>query len=417
MGKRMAVLLGMLAVTLVGVTAAQSRPGAEATINIGWVGDKSGPTVGAQVPVLHAMEAYFRMVNDAGGVNGRKINLIQKDDVYNVAKELEHVKSVINDDKVVLVTGIGNSSGFASIVPVLNAAKVPGLTNQGTLKTVTWPFEPYMFLGNCNYADQADVALAYMMVKEKLKDLKGVKVGVAGIEVASGQEWIEVLKEKITKLGGTAVTQTLPSAIINADVQIQAFQDAKVRFILMHHAVSGGIAVLKSMSKYGLLVPISGSFGVTQDIVYTSAPYDAAKGFVGVNCYTPPLIAKTAKGKLAVETGQKYGYSEAEIRQQNWALGWVNAQIIHEALKNAKGNFTPAGVKAGLEKITNLDTGGLGPNVTLSPKCHMAVQQARPYYYAYARKTLLPVGTYAQWRKYITNAYAAPGTCGKPRGG
>ena len=62
-------------------------------------------------------------------------------------------------DKVVLVTGIGNSSGFASILPVLTQAKVLGLSNQGTLKSATDPFQQYLMQGNCNYADQGDVAL------------------------------------------------------------------------------------------------------------------------------------------------------------------------------------------------------------------------------------------------------------------
>ena len=56
-------------------------------------------------------------------------------------------------------------------------------------------------------------------------------------------------------------------------------------------------------------MPISGSFGVTQDVVYESSPYDAAKNFVGVNCATPPQYAKLpAKGKLAYATGKRFGY-------------------------------------------------------------------------------------------------------------
>jgi branched-chain amino acid transport system substrate-binding protein len=343
--------------------------------------------------------------------------VIEKDDGYSVARELEHVKSVINDDKVVLVTGIGNSSGFASILPLLNAAKVPGLTNQGTLKSNTWPFQPWMFQGNCNYGDQADVALAYTMVRAKLKDLKGVKVGIAGIEVASGQEWIQTLKDTVTKLGGTPVTQTLPSAVVSADVQVQTFQNEKVGMILMHHSIAGGIAMLRSIAKFGLDVPISGSFGVTQDLAFTSAPYEAAKNFVGTNCYTPPSLAKTEKGKLAAATGKKYGYPDSEIAQTNFALGWVNGMIIVEGLKNANGNYTGATVRAGLEKIRNLDTGGLSPTINLSRKCHMAIQQVRPYTYNWSKKSQVPVGTYQQWAKYVTNSQAAPGTCGKPRAG
>ena len=410
-------LTGVLAATLLIAAVAQSRPDATSgTIKIGWVGDKSGPTVASQIPVLHAMQSYFRLINAQGGIRGNQIQMLEKDDSYNPAKELELVKSVINDDDVVLVTGIGNSSGFASILPVLNQAKVVGLSNQGTLKTVTDPFQPYLMLGNCNYADQGDVALGYMMTRLKLKNLNGVKVGIAGISVASGQEWNENLSNNVKRLGGTPVVQTLPAAIVNADVAVQAFESEKVRFVLMHHSVAGGIAVLRSMGKYNLEVPVSGSFGVTQEIVYESSPYDVAKNFVGTNCVTPPLFVKSAKGKLAYATGKRYGYPEAEITQQNWALGWANAMLIVEGLRKVKGAFTPASVKAGLEQVKKLDTGGLAPPMSLDRKCHMAIQQVRPYTYSYSKKQMLPVGTYQQWAKYVTNAYAAPGTCGKKKG-
>jgi branched-chain amino acid transport system substrate-binding protein len=414
--RRVVVMLGALVVALLAVTAAQSRSSAS-EILIGWSGDKSGPTVASQAPAIAGLRAYLKMVNDAGGVNGKKIEMIEKDDSYNVAKELEIVKGFINDDKVDLVTGIGNSSGFASILPVLSAARVPALVNQGTLKSNTWPFQPYMFQGNCNYGDQADVALAYTMVRAKLKDLNGVKVGIAGIEVASGQEWIQTLKDKVTAAGGTAVTQTLPAAIVSADVAVQAFQDAKVQMILMHHSIAGGLAMLRSIAKFGLNVPISGSYGVGQDLAFTSGPYDAAKNFVPVNCYTVPTYSKlTAVGKQAYDTGKKAGVPDDQLAQANYSLGWVNGMIIVAALKNVKGEVTPASMKAGLESIKNLDTGGLSPKITLDAKCHMAIRGVRPVTYNWSKKALLPVGSFEQWQKYVTNSQAAPGTCGKKAG-
>lgn len=409
-------MLGALLVALLAVTAAQSRSTA-GDVTIGWSGDKSGPTVASQAPALAGLRTYLKMVNDAGGINGRKINMIEKDDAYNVTKELENVKSFINDDHVALITGIGNSSGFASILPVLSQTRTPALVNQGTLKSNTWPFQPYMFQGNCNYGDQADVALAYTMVRARIKDLKGVKVGIAGIEVASGQEWIQTLKAKVEAAGGIAVTQTLPAAIVSADVAIQAFQDAKVQMILMHHSIAGGLAMLRSIAKFGLNVPISGSYGVGQNLAFTSGPYDAAKNFVPVNCYTVPTYSKlTAVGKKAYEMGKAAGVPDDQLAQANYSLGWVNGMIIAAAVKNIKGDVTPASMKAGLESIKNLDTGGLSPTVSLDPKCHMAIRGVRPVTYNWSQKALLPVGTFAQWQKYLTNSQAAPGTCGKPRG-
>jgi branched-chain amino acid transport system substrate-binding protein len=397
----------------VAATAAQSRTHA-ADINIGWDGDQSGPTVSAQAPIMHALEAYFKMTNDAGGVDGHKINLLERDDGYSPATELSVVKSLISDDHVPLILGLGQSSGFGSILPVLTQSKTLGFMTQATLKAASYPFQPYIFEGNCNYSDQADVALAYEMKHLKLKDLKGVKVGIASINVASGTEWDQILTAHIQALGGSAVHETLPSTLTDASVQVQDLISNKVAFVLIHHAISGGIAFVKAADQYGLNVPIATSFGPAQPALYTSTPYNANKNTVVVNCADPPTLAKTAQGKLAMTTAQKYGYSQAEYTQSNWSLGWTAGQTIVQALKNSGGDYTSAGIKKGLEKIKNMTT-GLTPNISYSSVCHMGVRSVRPYTYSYKTNLLVPIGSYDQWAPSITNGYAGPGTCGVPR--
>jgi ABC-type branched-subunit amino acid transport system substrate-binding protein len=414
--KRLGLILSLAAfvaaAAVMAATAAQSRTQAS-SINIGWDGDQSGPTVSAQSPIMHAIEAYFKMVNAAGGVNGHQLNLIEKDDGYSPANELVVVKSLINDDHVPVIMGLGQSSGFGSVLPVLTQSKTVGFMTQATLKDASYPFQPYIFEGNCYYSDQGDVALAYEMKHLNLKSLKGVKVGIVAINVASGTEWDQDLTARIQKLGGTVVHETLPSTATDASVQVQDLISNKVNFVMIHHAISGGIVFLKSADQYGLTVPIVTSFGPAQPALYTSTPYNASKNTVVINCADPPNIAKTAQGKLALAMAQKYGYSQAEYTQSNWSLGWTAAQTMVQALKNANGDYSSAGIKKGLEKIRNMQT-GLTPDITYSTTCHMGIRSARPYTYSYKTNLLVPIGSFAQWQPFITNGYAGPGTCGVP---
>jgi branched-chain amino acid transport system substrate-binding protein len=402
----------LAAAAVMAATAADSRSQAS-DINIGWDGDQSGPTVSAQSPIMHAIEAYFKMVNDAGGVSGHKLNLIEKDDGYSPANELVVVKSLINDDHVPVIMGLGQSSGFGSIQPVITQSQTVGFMTQATLKDASYPFQPWIFEGNCNYSDQGDVALAYEMKHLKLKSLNGVKVGIVAINVASGTEWDQNLTARIQKLGGSVVHETLPSTATDASVQVQDLISNKVDFVMIHHAISGGIVFLKSADQYGLKAPVVTSFGPAQPALYTSTPYNANKNAVVINCADPPTIAKTAQGKLALTMAQKYGYPQAEYTQSNWSLGWTAAQTIVQALKNANGDYSAASIKKGLEKIKNLTT-GLTPDISYGSTCHMGIRSARPYTYSYKTNLLVPVGSFAQWQSSITNGYAGPGTCGVP---
>jgi branched-chain amino acid transport system substrate-binding protein len=411
---RVFVSLLAVAVGLVAVAAAQSKPKAGKTINIGWVGDRSGPIVVSISPQLHGMQAYFQYLNDHGGVNGDKVNLIVKDDGYSPSKALELVKSLISDDKVSLITELSSSSAIGSIIPILNAAKVPGYEVPSTQKTSSWPFQPWMFEGNCNLSDQADVALAYEMKRLKLKTLANKTVGVAGLAGPAGDEWLQVIKDESKFVGSPKIVNvTIPVAVVNADVQVQSLQDAKVDMVLIHGGAQHGIAVLKSMAKYQMTnTPTSGSYGVTNEVLWRSVPYEVARNFVGTNCYTPPSFAKTAVGKLALTAGKKYGYPDSETSQTFYSLGWVSGMVIAQGLKNAKGDYSPAAVRRGLEHVTNLDS-GLAPKISLDAKCHMALRQARPYTYSYKKDSIIPIGSFDQWAKYIRNGYAAPGTCGR----
>jgi branched-chain amino acid transport system substrate-binding protein len=405
-------LAGVAMVALVAVTSAQSKPAAT-TINIGWVGDKSGPTASSQLPALQALEAFFKQVNAAGGINGAQINLIEKDDVYNPVNTLSLIKSLISDDHVPLILGLGQSSAFDSWLPVINSTNTIGYMTQAALLGANNPFQKNVFSGNCSLADQVDVGIAYLLKRLRLKNLKGKSVGDVYIDVASGAEWRDDVSQAVSRLGGTAVHEPIPATALNADVQVQDLQSKKVDFVMLHNGTSGGITVLKSMEKYGFAVPIVGSFGVTNDLVFTNSPYSISKLFFGTNCTTPPSLAKSALSKTALAAGAKYGYPAANVDNFNYSTGWIQAMVVVQALKAAKGNYTADAIRKGLETVKNLDTGGLSPKVTLSSNCHLSLIGARPYTYNYQLKSMQQIGSFEQWLPYVTKGTAAPGTCGK----
>ena len=298
-------LLGAILVAMLAVAGAQSRSQA-GTVNIGWSGDKSGPTVASQGPALDGLRAYFKMVNDAGGVKGNKINLIEQDDAYNVAKEVGIVKCFINDDKVVArhrhrqLVGLLVDPAAAERVEDARPRQ-PGHAEDQHLPLPALHVPGQLQLrrpgrGRARVHDDAreDQEPQGRQGRHR-RHRGGVRPGVD--RHAEGR--------RSRPRAVSPVTQTLPAAIVNADVAAQAFQDAGVKMILMHHSIAGGIAMERSIAKYGINVPVSGSYGVTQDLLWTTAPYDATKNFVGTNCYTPLVDSKTPQGKLALASGQE----------------------------------------------------------------------------------------------------------------
>src|SRR6202034_4262621 len=102
-------------------------PGATDTeIKIGQTVPFSGP-VSAYASIGKTQAAYFNMINDQGGVNGRKINLIQYDDAYSPPKAVEQVRRLVESDEVLLTFQIIGTPSNAAVQKYLNAKKVPQL--------------------------------------------------------------------------------------------------------------------------------------------------------------------------------------------------------------------------------------------------------------------------------------------------
>src|SRR5918996_748861 len=95
-------------------------------IKIGQTNPFSGPA-SSYATIAKAQAAYIKMINDAGGVNGRKINLIQYDDAYSPPKTVEQVRKLVESDEVLLTFQLLGTPGNAAVQRYLNQKKVPQL--------------------------------------------------------------------------------------------------------------------------------------------------------------------------------------------------------------------------------------------------------------------------------------------------
>jgi len=111
----------------VGAAAFAKTPGVtDDEILIGNVMPYSGPASSLGV-VGKAMAAYFRKVNDEGGINGRKINFVSVDDAYNPARTVEQTRRLVERDNVLLTFGSLGTAQNMAVRKYMNAKKVPQL--------------------------------------------------------------------------------------------------------------------------------------------------------------------------------------------------------------------------------------------------------------------------------------------------
>src|SRR6476660_3227642 len=95
-------------------------------IKIGNIIPYSGPA-SAYGLIGKTEEAYFKMINDRGGINGRKINYIMYDDAYSPPKAVEQVRKLVEGDEVAFIYGQLGTPGNTAVAKYLIAKRVPSI--------------------------------------------------------------------------------------------------------------------------------------------------------------------------------------------------------------------------------------------------------------------------------------------------
>ncbi len=142
----------------------QYGPGVTDTeIKIGNTGPYSGPA-SSYGTIPKSMAAYYRMVNDLGGVNGRKINFISYDDAYSPPKTVEQARKLVEQDGVLLIaTPLGTPTNSA-IWHYMNQKKVPQLfVATGATKWDDPKHYPWTIGWQPNYQSEGRVYASYIM--------------------------------------------------------------------------------------------------------------------------------------------------------------------------------------------------------------------------------------------------------------
>src|ERR1700732_552029 len=149
-------------------------PGATDTeIKIGQTVPFSGPA-SAYATIGKAQAAYFNMINEQGGVNGRKINLIQYDDAYSPPKAVEQVRKLVEGDEVLLTFQIIGTPSNAAVQKYLNTKKVPQLlASTGASRFSDPQNAPWTIAYNPNYQSEDLIYAKYIV-----QNYPDTKIGV-----------------------------------------------------------------------------------------------------------------------------------------------------------------------------------------------------------------------------------------------
>jgi len=219
MKKKLLLGLGLMAWMVASVAVAEKKydPGATDTeIKIGNTNPYSGPA-SAYGTIGRSEAAYFKMINDQGGVNGRKINFISLDDAYSPPKTVEQVRRLVEQDEVLLLfQSLGTPSNTA-IHKYMNARKVPqlfvatGATKWGDPQNFPWTmgWQP-------NYQIEAHLYAKYL-----LKNKPTARIAVLYQNDDYGKDYLKGLQEGFGSQAGKMIVKEVSYEVTDPTVESQ----------------------------------------------------------------------------------------------------------------------------------------------------------------------------------------------------
>jgi branched-chain amino acid transport system substrate-binding protein len=166
--------------------AKQYGPGVtDSGIKIGNTGPYSGPA-SSYSAVPKSQAAYYKMINEQGGVNGRKIDFISYDDAYSPPKTLEMVRKLVEEDRVFLVASPLGTPTNSAIWHYMNQKKVPQLfVATGATKWDDPKGHPWTIGWQPNYQSEGRIYAAYI-----LKNKPDGKIGVLYQDDDFGKDYL-----------------------------------------------------------------------------------------------------------------------------------------------------------------------------------------------------------------------------------
>ena len=374
---------GALACALVAAPASAQKKydeGATDTeIKIGNTNPYSG-NASAYGTIGKAIDAYFKMVNEQGGVNGRKINFISYDDGYAPPKTVEMVRKLVEEDKVLFVFQTLGTPPNTAIQKYLNQKKVPqlfvatGASKWGHYKENPWTmgFQPDYVTESIIYA------------KHILANVKDPKIGVLMQNDDYGKDYFNGFKQGLGKDADKLIVQLSTYEVTDPTIDSQMIQlknsGANVFFNISTPKFAA--QAIKKAAEVGWK-PAHYINNVSTSIatVIKPAGFENAQGIISAYYLKDPTDPQYAKDKDFVDwkTFMQNHYPNGNVLDASNGYAYAVSSLLHIVLKQCGDDLTRDNIMRQAANLKNVQLPMVleGIKVNTSPTDFYPIQSVR----------------------------------------
>jgi len=356
--------------------AAQYGPGVtDDTIKIGNTSPYSGPASAYGV-IGKAVSAYFDMINDQGGINGRKIEFISYDDGYSPPKTVEQARRLVEQDHVLLLFETLGTPTNSAIHKYMNAKKVPQLfVATGASKWGQPEKYPWTMGWQPSYKTEAQIYAKYA-----LANIKDPKIAILYQNDDYGKDYVNGFKEGLGDKTNLIVAEesyevnepTIASQIVN-------LKNSGANVFLNVTTPKFAAQAIKKAYEIGWKpTQFINNVSISTSAVLEPAGLDASTGLISAGYLkdqTDPQWKNTPEVKEWEAWMKKY-FPDGNLADGSNVYGYTIAQTMVHVLKMAGDNLTRENVMKQAANIDNLELPLLLPGIKVDtgPKDYYPIE-------------------------------------------
>ena len=387
---------GVTAAAIIACFAGFSAAQAQETYKIGYITDLSGPLAGSYTPTWEGFELYIKALNDRGGINGKKVDVVLDDDGLKADRAVAAAKKQTERDQVLGIFGLSLSSTQGAVYAEMRKAGVPVVTTFSGIGDVLPPAQPFSYSTGVVFEVAGD-AIGELIQKIK----KGGKVVGMTFDSVGGRAGIAFNQKSVEKAGGTWDQVLFPVTTTDFTPFAQEVAAKKPDIVVGHYGSGQNLGVIPALRRSGYNGPyVVASYGVTEDTVRQAAERaGSGENIYYVTRYSSSFDNNPSVAEVAAAQ-KKYGTSKpfSSMHVTGWALG----KLAEAALKGCGWPCTREQLDKTIQSL-KVDIGGLsGGPIEMSATDHYGPSYWRMYVWDAKANKLEPQ---SDWLKKGSQGY------------
>jgi branched-chain amino acid transport system substrate-binding protein len=321
--------------------------------------------------------AYVNSVNDRGGINGRKINLITYDDAYSPPKSVEQTRKLVESDEVAFLFSPLGTPGISATIKYVNAKKVPHLfVVSGVTRFANFAEFPMTTTGLPSYNTEGRIYAKYIS-----RELPNAKIAILYQNDDLGKDFVTAFREYFKddfekKVVASPYEVTEPTI----DSRIVALKSSGAEALLVAGTPKFTAQAIKKVREIGwsplfLINYVSTSVSAT----IMPAGADKATGIIAATATKDPNDARWADdpGMRWYRTHFEKYLPGADIGDNNYLYGTQQGLILEQVLKQCGNDLSRENIVKQARNIQKLSLPTLIPGMVINtgPDNSMALTQ------------------------------------------